>query len=97
MVICYYTGKVSDVSQSLFIVPNPDPNPAFVPDFVGDILKNANNEIKKACGDDQQCIYDAIQTDNLEVGLTTKSTQQNLTNEEAQFSKPKSIYYIYLH
>ena len=79
--IYLFTGKVSSMAQSLFILPNPDPEPLFVPLFINDAMKNATAAILEACGNDKQCIYDSVQTGSIEVGLATNSIQQNNTME----------------
>ena len=83
----FFLGKVPNVSESLFVSPNPDPDPSFFPAFVSDLIGNASAEIREACGNDEQCIYDALQTGNVEVGLTTLQIQQNTTNEVEQLSE----------
>lgn len=75
------------------MAPNPDPDPSFVPDFVADVVKNASQEVLDACNGDTQCIYDAVQTNNLEVGLSTTTIQQNLTKEIEEISKSQCMKY----
>ena len=70
----------------MFVFPDPDPDPSFVPGFVGDITQNVSAEILDACGTDIRCIYDAVQTGDVNIGLATTSIQQNITNDIAQIS-----------
>ena len=51
--------------------PDPNPQPNFKPTFSVDIKSKASADIKSACGDNIQCLYDAIQTNNTEIGTST--------------------------
>lgn len=76
-----YIGKVPDVDSSLFMDPNPDPDPSFVPESVEAVVIRASQEVIDACGGNQHCIYDTVQTDNIEVGLETMRIQEDIRKD----------------
>ena len=53
-----------------FSVPNHEP--AFVEDVVG----RAQPEVVDACGGNVRCIFDATETGNLAIGLSTLETEE---------------------
>lgn len=74
-------GKVPNASQSLFMNPNPGPESSFVFNSVKDVVDQASQEVIDACVGNQHCIYDAVLTNNIEIGLATMSIQQKITKE----------------
>ena len=58
-------------SKSLFVNPDPNPQPNFKPTFLADIKSKASADVTSACGENIQCLYDAIQTNNTEIGIST--------------------------
>ncbi len=53
-----------------------------MPVFLNDVLDSAPQEVLDACGDNNDCIFDAIQTNNISMGLQTMSSnQQNMVEQ----------------
>ena len=55
-----------------------------MPAFLEDILRDANNsDIIQQCGNNAECIFDATQTGNIEIGLNTMQFDAtNIENRE---------------
>ena len=51
-------------------------DPDHVPDFLDEVLGAASNETRALCGDNPECIFDATETGNMEIGLETLQTNQ---------------------
>ena len=57
-----------------------DPN--HVPLFLDQILANATDEIVSLCGNNAECIFDATETGDMNIGLETLETNQNNNNDQ---------------
>ncbi len=60
--------------------------PNHVPIFA-DETENVPDDVLAACGDNQECIFDAIQTGNLEIGMETLTTNAGNIDDQNQASK----------
>lgn len=58
-----------------------------MPDFVDEVVAEASQEVLDACGSDTRCIYDALQTGDLEIGLDTMIINEVNTENEALTGK----------
>ena len=90
-----HTGEIT-AAESLFTY-SENQSAAFFshsdhdPLFLDEVVASADNAtlVTDACGQNAQCIYDAMQTDNIAVGLNTLDTMQQ--NENIQIQAGKSI------
>ncbi len=87
---CTPTGQISS-NESFFTYPEgmsaanysfPDHIPVFL-DELGDIPQ----EVLDVCGDNAECIFDATQTGNLDIGLETLTTNEGNVDDQNQASK----------
>ena len=81
-----------NAEQSLFTYPDglstdnfshPDHNP----DFLDEVLADADLQTHELCKDNAQCIFDAYQTGNGEVGRATLQFDINTRQNEVEASK----------
>ena len=63
--------------------------PDHVPAFVDEIVAGASMEVIDSCGGNERCIFDASQTGNLDIGLTTMEIDE--MNEENEMLASKMI------
>ena len=82
-------GKVFSSDESLFISPNPNPEPSFKPIFYSDIISNVSKEIKSKCNDNVECIYDSVLTNNTSIGKSTLDIDQKNVINMNQLCKSK--------
>lgn len=61
--------------------------PDHLPAFLEDIVENVPQEIRDACGDDPQCIFDYSETGNEEIGMETLNTNMENENDQIQACK----------
>ncbi len=61
--------------------------PNHEPIFADEPLDNIPQEVRDACGDNQECIFDATQTGNLEIGMETLTTNMGNIDDQNQASK----------
>lgn len=64
----------------------PDHEPVYL-DELGDI----DQAVLDACGDNAECIFDATQTGNLDIGLETLTTNMGNIDDQNQASKSFNI------
>ena len=94
----FFSGQINQ-SQSLFTyVGNESVDTFAVPDFVPMFADNITwsndsleQEAKKKCGDDQECLFDAASTNDLSVGMVTKGISVQLVNESNKLGKLERI------
>ena len=63
--------------------------PDHVPAFVDEVVAGASMEVIDSCGGNERCIFDASQTGNLSIGLTTMEIDE--MNEENEMIASKII------
>ena len=63
--------------------------PDHVPAFVDEVVAGASMEVIDSCGGNERCIFDASQTGNLDIGLTTMVIDK--MNEENEMLAGKMI------
>ena len=56
--------------------------PNHMPAFLDEVLDAASNETRALCGDNPECIFDATETGNMEIGLETLQTNQENNNNQ---------------
>ena len=66
--------------------------PDRVPAFVDEIVAGASMEVIDSCGGNERCIFDASQTGNLDISLTTMEIDE--MNEENEMLASKMIMII---
>ena len=91
-----HTGRITS-DESLFTYPtglswSSYQDFAFQPVFLGDLLVNFDNstflnDTYMVCGDDQQCLFDALATRNLMVGENTRRTGLSLEDDAQALGK----------
>ena len=64
----------------------PSHRPVYLDEVVTDVMTN-NAEIADACDDNPQCIFDASQTNDMNVGMATLSTTEQNMEEQTQSRK----------
>ena len=57
-------------------------DPDHLPIFLDDVLANATDDVLSLCGNDTECIFDASETGNVDIGLETLGTNQENTNDQ---------------
>lgn len=87
------TGQLSSTEESLFTYREGQTyldyaHPNHVPSFIDEVVAAATPNILEACGSNLECIFDATETGDINVGLQTKMTQENNLNDQAQSCKP---------
>ena len=75
-----FTGQITP-EESLFTYPEGTSaedyaHPDHVPEFLDEVISTATVEVLSACGDSVQCIYDASQTGDINIGLETMVTNE---------------------
>ena len=84
--ICIATGEI-EPSLSLFtyaegMTAQSFSHPEHEPVFLDEVIESASDEILQLCGDNAECIFDAIQTGNTEVGLDTLESDNNNADDQ---------------
>lgn len=74
-------------SQSLFTYPEgmtaeSFSHPEHEPVFVDEVIGSASDEILELCGNNSECIFDAIQTGSTEIALDTLKTNKTNANDQ---------------
>ena len=82
----FKTGEII-LSESLFTYPEGTTaesfsHPKHEPVFLDEIIATASDEILELCGDNAECIFDAIQTGSTDIALDTLETDITNTNEQ---------------
>ena len=57
-------------------------HPEHKPVFLDEIIATATDEIRQLCGDNAECIFDAIQTGRTDIALDTLETDITNTNDQ---------------
>lgn len=57
-------------------------HPEHEPVFLAEIIETASDEIRQLCGDNAECIFDAIQTGRTDIALDTLETDITNTNDQ---------------
>lgn len=66
--------------------------PNHMPVFLTNVLATAPQDVLDACGDNNDCIFDAIQTGDINIGIQTMSSnQQNLVEQEQGGKKVRAM------
>ena len=72
--------------------------PDHIPLFVNEVFGDASPEVLDACGDNIQCIFDATQTGDVNIGLVTMQTDGENNENQAiackEYKITKSYSYI---
>ena len=81
-----HAGEI-EPSQSLFTYPegltaSNFSYPQHEPVFLDEVIHLASEEILQLCGDNAECIFDAIQTGNTDVALDTLQTDTTNSNDQ---------------
>ena len=61
--------------------------PNHIPPFLDEVVANAPDDIKTMCSDNPQCIFDAVQTNNPEIGVGTLDSIEHNNNDIMVASK----------
>ena len=82
--------------QSLFTYPDglsaeSFSHPDHIPDFLDDILMNADPSLRQLCQNNARCVFDTSQTGNDEVGMATLQFDINTTQSQMEASKEHGI------
>ena len=65
-------------------------HPEHIPNFLDEVVSSATDEIRSACNDNPQCIFDATETGDLAVGMATLQTS---TSNIISFAQACKWYY----
>ena len=57
-------------------------HPAHKPVFLDEVIATASDEILELCGENAECIFDAIQTGSHDIALDTLETDITNTNDQ---------------
>lgn len=81
-------GQVSE-EQSLFtytqgLSARDFSHPEHVPAFLDEVIAAADPQIRQRCNNNAQCIFDATQTGDEEVGLTTMQFELNTIQSQME-------------
>ena len=92
---CVPTGEIS-AQDSFFTYPEgmsaADYSfPNHEPIFADEAADSVPQDVLDACGDNQECIFDAIQTGNLEIGMETLTTNNGNIDDQNQASKCSTV------
>ncbi|KAM4041246.1 uncharacterized protein ACNLHF_012381 isoform 4-T4 [Anomaloglossus baeobatrachus] len=78
----FYYGMEWRVNEtSLFKEPHTQEKDSFIPVFLGDLRNQYEDQytkLEEMCGNKTECIYDALVTNNTELGLVTLKVSQQL-------------------
>lgn len=70
-------------------------NPDHMPRFLDEVLANASADIRAMCGDNAECIFDAVETGDTNIGLETLGTnQENNDNQMIACKFNKTVYIL---
>ncbi len=83
------TGQV-EASESLFTYPEGMTTEDFAvldhdPPYLDEVVANASAEVLQMCGDNDECIFDSIETGDINIGLETKLMISKI-NEDEKFA-----------
>ena len=71
-------------------------NPSHLPAFLDEVLSTASDETRALCGDNPECIFDATETGNMDIGLETLQTNQENNNDQMIACKFRSNFHFIL-
>lgn len=91
----HFIGKVLSNDISLFVSPNPNPEPLFKPTFYSDIASNIGSEIISICNNNIECIYDSILTNNTNIGKASSNVDQKNKVDQDQLCKWHNLQKLY--
>ena len=57
-------------------------HPEHKPVFLDEVIESASDEILELCGNNSECIFDAIQTGSTEIALDTLETNKTNSNDQ---------------
>ena len=57
-------------------------HPEHEPVFLDEVIESASDEILELCGNNSECIFDAIQTGSTEIALDTLETNKTNANDQ---------------
>ena len=82
----FLSGQITD-NTSLFTYPEGFSvanfsDPTHTPRFLDEVFNDASNETRALCGNNPECIFDATETGNMEIGLQTLQTNQDNINSQ---------------
>ena len=91
LILCQCTGEILP-EESLFTYPDGlsatnFSHPEHIPNFLDEVVSSTTDEIRSACNDNTQCIFDATETGDLAVGMATLQTSTSNTISFAQACK----------
>lgn len=62
-------------------------HPDHLPDFLGEILANADPQVRELCKGNAECIFDVTQTGSEEVGMATLQFDSDTRQSQIEASK----------
>ncbi len=82
------TGQV-DASESLFTYPEGLTTEDFAvldhdPPYLDEVVANASAEVRQMCGDNVECIFDSIETGDINIGVETMTIISQIDEDEMQ-------------
>ena len=100
----YFLSQTGEIisSDSLFTYPEgmsaeSFSHPEHEPVFLDEIIETASDEIRQLCGDNAECIFDAIQTGRTDIALDTLETDITNTNDQMITGKFTETLSVILH
>ena len=89
IIVIYIIFTIGEIepSQSLFTYPEgmtaeSFSHPEHEPVFLDEVIESASDEILELCGNNSECIFDAIQTGSTEIALDTLETNKTNANDQ---------------
>lgn len=84
-------GQITD-DTSLFTYPDGlsvanFSDPTHLPRFLDEVVNDAPADVISFCNNDAQCIFDAMETGNMEIGLETLQTNMDNINDQIVICK----------
>ena len=67
-------------------------DPTHLPRFLDEVLDSATDDVRERCGNNTECIFDASETGNVNIGLETLETNMENTNDQTvacKFGNPR--------
>jgi len=86
----FFNYSIDDTSYSAI----NDGYRSFIPNFSEDIVSGASTEIKEACMNDKQCIYDYVVTGNAEVAMSTYNISMANQDSVIELGEQRHLVYI---
>ena len=57
-------------------------DPDHLPRFLDEVMENATDDVISRCDNNPECIFDATETGNVDIGLETLQTNQDNINDQ---------------